>query len=134
MRSLIVPMLLALTACAGRARPRETPASAPAHACGRLPGEPVVPKKWQWGGEAGNPVCDRAATVWGNIPDADLVCQTDADCVPFSGDGNCWQAALNRTAAVRPEYQTSPCGNPLSGACAAPSPTAWCSQGCCTTR
>ncbi|MCC6521377.1 MAG: hypothetical protein IT373_01825 [Polyangiaceae bacterium] len=100
--------------------------------CGRLASDPVIPARWPYGPPGGNPTCDRAATAWANVLHDDRACRTDADCVAVSGDGGCWSAALNRSAVGKPEYQDRPCGNPASGACGGPEPTATCSGGCCS--
>jgi hypothetical protein len=105
----------------------------PAGACGRTPGEPIQPTVAQYG--AGNPECDRAATVWANVLHADRTCQSDADCVIVSGgQGGCFSAALNRTGAAKPEYRAFPCGSPTAGACGPTGGLAGCAQGCCVPR
>jgi hypothetical protein len=103
--------------------------------CGRLPSEPFEPQAWGHNiGSAGDVArCDRAATIWANVPHADRVCQSDADCVPIVANGNCFRDALNRSGAAKPLYRATPCGNPAAGACAGPR-DGWktrCYRGCC---
>lgn len=98
--------------------------------CGRLSNQPIVPKTDRY--LPSEPECNRAATIWGNVAHEELVCQTDADCVPLGGGaGGCFSAALNRNGAANPEYQARPCGNPLAGACMARPIRAYCAEGCC---
>ncbi|HVU03680.1 MAG TPA: hypothetical protein VHE30_18100 [Polyangiaceae bacterium] len=117
------------------AMPQSAPPSAdpsrPTAACGRLPNEPVHAERWPYGKDA---ACDRAATVWANVPHEDRACRTDEDCTVVSGDGNCINLAIAKRAASRPEYAQTPCGNPASGACPGGRATARCQAGCCAVR
>lgn len=102
--------------------------------CGRTKGQPVQTVRWAHG--SGNAQCDALETHWAseNIPHADRACRAGDDCTVISSDGNCIQLPLTKTAAKRREYQTPPCGNPMSGACPGGRNAAKCENGCCVAR
>jgi hypothetical protein len=100
-----------------------------AAACGRMPGDKIEKLRWSFG--QGNAECDRLETLWANVPQADLVCNSDADCTVVSTDGNCINLPLSKTAAAGKQYSKAPCGNPVSGACAGHANVPKCVAGCC---
>lgn len=112
--------------------PAVTLASPQGDLCGRRMDQPVVPQRWRFGhGDPSDARCDRAETVWANVSHDDRVCSHDGDCTVVTGNGNCFNAALNVRASQRSEYAETPCGNPLSGACAPATKQARCNAGCC---
>jgi hypothetical protein len=124
----------AVLACGPRAQ-SEAPGPAPGRVCGRLPAQPVAPRRWQYEGVAGpSPSCDRAETTWANVPHDDRACLVDLDCAAVLEPGGCSYGPLNREAALRPEYAPVGCGDPRAGACPQQTPVARCVAGCCETR
>jgi len=103
-----------------------------AAACGRMPGDKVEKVHWAFG--QGNAECDRLETLWANIPHLDRVCKTDDDCTVVTTDGNCINLPLSKVAAARKQYSKTPCGNPVSGACAGHPNAPKCSGGCCAVK
>jgi len=114
--------------------PKNTPPPAGGETCGRLANEPIKPTKWQYGGSTGDKHCDELATAWANVRHEDRVCTHDDECTVVSGDGNCINLALNRSAATQPMYKETPCGNPASGACMGGKVKATCDSGCCAVH
>jgi hypothetical protein len=107
----------------------QTSSAGAAVACGRMPGQKIEKVPWRFG--SGNAECDRLETLWANVPQPDLACNSDADCTVVSTDGNCINLPLSKKAAAKKEYQKAPCGNPASGACATQHVAARCEAGCC---
>ena len=109
----------------------ESPSSSPPppRVCGRTRGQPIERAHWAHG--QGNAHCDELETRWANVPHADRACKSDDECTVKVSDGNCILLPLTKNAAVRPEYQEAPCGNPMSGACVGRPIVARCASGCC---
>lgn len=106
-----------------------------ASVCGRLPGQPVVAKTWQYASVAGpSAECDRAETTWANVPHEDRACRVDLDCGAVLDPSGCSYRGLTRDAAMRPEYAPVGCGHPAAGACVQQTPVARCVAGCCEAQ
>ena len=110
-------------------RPTAAPAKAPpAHACGRLPGDPLRHNDQGWG----NTSCQTIADTWANVPHEHRTCVVDADCVVIGA--NCFVDTLNQAASKRSEYASQPCADPRSGQCPTRLSTAACRDGCCVIQ
>lgn len=96
-----------------------------------MPDEPIQQLTWGHGDPNAPETirCDRAETVWGNVPHADRVCQRDSDCTVLTG--MCFVRGLTKQAARKPEYQTRTCGHPAAGACPPSDEQPKCHRGCC---